>query len=174
MSPSLMMLRRMKCGRCFTSSKILAMYSPMSPSANRLIAPKNRTASDDRRKPFGADGRKQSLQRELQNASQRRPPGTASEIAEHVQRRIAEGENTLLCPPDVLAQAVGGCRTSAPGAHNLRRSAKPTKARTPRRNRSRSGNCSTLATTRRSIARNRRHRAELEIRELVEQPIKQL
>ena len=42
-SPPRTTCRRMNSGRCFTSSKILARYSPTRPIANRLIEPKKST-----------------------------------------------------------------------------------------------------------------------------------
>src|SRR5580704_7537879 len=56
-SPSRMMLRRKKWGRRFTSSMILAMYSPTMLKANRFSEPKNRMASSTVVRPLGtADG----------------------------------------------------------------------------------------------------------------------
>src|SRR5580658_1931187 len=53
-SPFLMTFRRTKCGLCFTSSNILAMYSPKMARANKLIEPKNSMARITVVVPLGA------------------------------------------------------------------------------------------------------------------------
>ena len=107
-SPSRMTLLRIKRGRCLTSSKIFAMYSPTSATAKMLPEPKNRIRNRVVVKPggvtFGATMRKRTWTMASKDGERKEDDARR---AEHVQRRVAEAEDALLGPADVLEQAVG-------------------------------------------------------------------
>jgi hypothetical protein len=131
-SPSRITLRRMKCGRCFTSSKIFAMYSPTSATADRLTAPKKRIVGRTVVIPDATSSGKEDTADQLQQpGGEGRHEQPHAGRAQHVQRHVAEREDALCsggaidvtsearsCEPARRRRANGASRAEIPrGSH---------------------------------------------------------